>query len=550
LVVPLFEIKLSKKPIAIIKMGDRNITFIKINKYNSKYFTTKDGQTYELDDEYEYRYKKTGIYFYNFSNSKPISLAAINEIDQVMKDTGESELFNKDRFMQSVGNDPSIDVSTLNIPKDIAGEMTPDTKRFLQDHATDDETSKTDMMINVHTQKKPIPRYSSPLLGMGMNRTGFAFVQIGYQRLDIVPMFANNNRAYTQFGVFEIDKDNVYFIKKQMLCFFIISNEKEEFLKPMKKDAYSSMKKMVKKKRWDNLESFIKPIPKGNTSKLEGVKKKAIPKSISISSEKKLIQYQADSPSVCYTTMKELHLTKEAVAKQLSDPFKKAIPIMLVFGAVMGIAVVMSNAPPVIDAVADRVVGKPDVFVMTPEEYEQWEIDNGLRDEADRRYVAGLGEKEYQDYLAAGGTPYNPESETFLGVQVNTPETLTSEQLDNMSEEELDALEPLTDTVVPELLAPLETVYEADNTNGMKVKFSVLVLDNVDDGLIAECDPNSGAILAIGEHDVLCRAIDSSGNIGEVRFTVTVNVREGTEPTSLIPKIQPIPPMGLPDLTP
>ena len=544
MVVPLFEMKLSKSPIAIIKMGDRNITFVKVNKYNSKYFTTKEGQTYELDDEYEYRYKKTGIYFYNFSNSKPISLSALNEIDNVMKDSGESELFNKDRFMQSVGNDPSIDVSTLNIPKDIAGEMTPDTKRFLQDHATDDETSKTDMMINVHTQKRPIPKYSSQLLGMGMNRTGFAFVQIGYQRLDIVPMYTNNNRAYTQFGVFEIDKDNVYFIKKQMLCFFIVSNEREQLLPPMKKPAYKAMKSMIKNKRWENLESFIKPIPKGNSSKLEGVKKKAIPKSVSISSEKKLVQFQADSPSVCYTTMKELHLTKEAVARQLSDPFKKAIPIMLVFGAVMGIAVVMSNAPPVIDTVADRVVGKPDVFVMTPEEYEQWEIDNGLRDEADRRYIAGLGQDEYQAYLDAGGTPYNPESETFLGVTVN------SEELENMSEEELDSLTPAIDDIPPELMAPIITTYESDNTNGMKVKFNVLVLDNVDDGLVAECDPNSGAILAIGEHDVLCRAIDSSGNIGEVRFTLKVTVREGTEPTSLIPKIQPMPPMGIPSLTP
>lgn len=525
-------------------MGDRNITFVKVNKYNSKYFTTKEGQTYELDDEYEYRYKKTGIYFYNFSNSKPISLSALNEIDNVMKDSGESELFNKDRFMQSVGNDPSIDVNTLSIPKDIAGDMTADTKRFLQDHATDDETSKTDMMINVHTQKKPIPKYSSQLLGMGMNRTGYAFVQVGYQRLDIVPMYTNNNRAYTQFGVFEIDKDNVYFIKKQMLCFFIVSNEREQLLPPMKKPAYKAMKTMIRKKRWDSLESFIKPIPKDNNSKLEGVKKKAIPKSVSISSEKKLVQFQADSPSVCYTTMKELHLTKEAVARQLSDPFKKAIPIMLVFGAVMGIAVVMSNAPPVIDTVADRVVGKPDVFVMTPEEYEQWEIDNGLRDEADRRYIAGLGTDEYQAYLDAGGTPYNPDAETFLGVKVN------SDDLNNMTDDEVSALSPSVDTIAPELLAPIMKTYEADNTNGMKVKFNVLVLDNVDDGLIAECDPNSGAILAIGEHDVLCRAIDSSGNIGEVRFVLTVTVREGTEPTSLIPKIQPIPPMGMPSLTP
>ena len=548
MVVPLFEIKLSKKPIAVIKMGDRNVSFVKINKYNSKYFTTKDGQTYELDDEYEYRYKKTGVYFYNFSNSKPLSLSSISEIDEVMKDVGESELFNKERFMSTVGNDPSIDVEKLNIPKDISKDMTPATKRFLQDHATDDETSKTDMMINVHTQSKPIPKYSPHLIGMGMNRTGFAFVQIAYQRIDIVPMYVNDAKAYTQYGVFEIDKDNVYFLKKQMLCFFIVSNERDEIRPPMKKEPYKVMKTMIKKKRWDKIDSFIKPIPANGKNTKEHLKKKQpIPRSVSISSEKKLVQFQADSPSVCYTTMKELHLTKEAVAKQLSDPLKKAIPIMLIFGGVMGIAVVMSNAPPVIDAVADRVSGKPDVFVMTPEEYEQWEIDNGLREEGDRRYIAGLGEKEYQAYLDAGGEPYDPGEETFLGVvqgeQSNVQTFLGVEVEPAITTDEVI---PIIDTVAPELTAPEQLIYEADNTNGMKPKLAVLVTDNVDEGLIAECVPGRNAIFAIGTHEIECSATDASGNIGYVNFIITINVREGVEAVSIIPKIQPMPGQGMP----
>ena len=548
MVVPLFEMKLSKKPIAIIKMGDRGVTFVKINKYNSKYFTTKEGQTYELDDEYEYRFKKTGVYFYNFSNSKPLSLASISEIDDVMKDVGESELFNKDRFMSTVGNDPSIDVSTLNIPKDISNDMTPATKRFLQDHATDDETSKTDMMINVHNQSKPIPKYSSQLLGMGMNRTGFAFIQIAYQRIDIVPMYVNDAKAYTQYGVFEIDKDNVYFIKKQMLCFFIVSNERDEIRPPMKKEPYKVMKTMVRKKRWDKIDSFIKPIPangKGIDAHLK--KKQPIPKSISISSEKKLVQYQADSPSVCYTTMKELHLTKQAVAKQLSDPLKKAIPVMLIFGAVMGIAVVMSNAPPVIDAVADRVVGRPDVFVMTPEEYEQWEIDNGLREEFERQYVAGLDKETYNKYLAAGGTPYIEGEETFLGVKQGIVEEEVESKVQTylgvdvapaiMPEGEI----PVVDFIPPILTAPEVLVFEADNTNGMKPKFNVLVTDNVDEGLVAECIPSKNKVFAIGQHDIECHATDSNENTGYVNFSIIINVRDGVEAVSIIPKIQPMP---------
>ena len=548
LVVPLFEMKLSKKPIAIIKMGDRNVSFVKINKYNSKYFTTKDGQTYELDDEYEYRYKKTGVYFYNFSNSKPLSLSSISEIDEVMKDVGESELFNKERFMATVGNDPSIDVTKLNIPKDISQDMTPQTKRFLQDHATDDETSKTDMMINVHTQKKPIPKYSSHLLGMGMNRSGFAFVQVAYQRIDIVPMYVNDAKAYTQYGVFEIDKDNVYFLKKQMLCFFIVSNERDEIRPPMKKAPYKVMKTMIRKKRFDKIDSFIKPIPANGKNMDEHLKKKQpIPRSVSISSEKKLVQFQADSPSVCYTTMKELHLTKEAVAKQLSDPLKKAIPVILIFGGIMAIAVIMSNAPPVIDAVADRVSGKPDVFVMTPEEYEQWEIDNGLKGEGDRRYIAGLGEKEYQAYLDAGGEPYDPGEETFLGVvqgeQSNVQTFLGVEVEPAITTDEVI---PIIDTVAPELTAPEQLIYEADNTNGMKPKLAVLVTDNVDEGLIAECVPGRNAIFAIGSHEIECAATDASGNVGYVNFIITINVREGVEAVSIIPKIQPMPGQGMP----
>ena len=548
LVVPLFEMKLSKKPIAIIKMGDRNVSFVKINKYNSKYFTTKDGQTYELDDEYEYRYKKTGVYFYNFSNSKPLSLSSISEIDEVMKDVGESELFNKERFMATVGNDPSIDVTKLNIPKDISQDMTPQTKRFLQDHATDDETSKTDMMINVHTQKKPIPKYSSHLLGMGMNRSGFAFVQVAYQRIDIVPMYVNDSKAYTQYGVFEIDKDNVYFLKKQMLCFFIVSNSRDEIRPPMPKQPYKVMKTMVRKKRFDKIDSFIKPIPANGKGIDDHLKKKQpIPRSVSISSEKKLVQFQADSPSVCYTTMKELHLTKEAVAKQLSDPLKKAIPVILIFGGIMAIAVIMSNAPPVIDAVADRVSGKPDVFVMTPEEYEQWEIDNGLKGEGDRRYIAGLGEKEYQAYLDAGGEPYDPGEETFLGVvqgeQSNVQTFLGVEVEPAITTDEVI---PIIDTIAPELTAPEQLIYEADNTNGMKPKLAVLVTDNVDEGLIAECVPGRNAIFAIGTHEIECSATDASGNIGYVNFIITINVREGVEAVSIIPKIQPMPGQGMP----
>lgn len=514
MVIPIFEIKMSKKPIAIIKGGDRQLSFVKINSYNSKYFTTKDKKIFEIDDEYEYRFKKSGVYFYNFANSKPLDLTAMQEIDTTLKDNGTAELFNKQRFVASVGNDPSIDVSKLDLPKDLENAMSPDTRRFLQDHSTDDETTKTDIMIKIHSQKTAIEKYSSNLLGMGMNRGDWAFVQIGYRKLDIVRMYVNNDRAYTKYGVFEIDRDNIYLVKKQLVCFFVVSNEREKLEEAMPKYAEKMMKTMVKDKRYKELETFIKPknVKKNDNGlpDLEDLNDPIkIPKNVTLSTEKKLVQHQADSPSVYYTTLQELYLSKQAVATNLSDPMKRVIPIALVFGAVMGLAVLVSNMPPIIDEIADILgISPPKIVYLSPEEARKAGFD-------------------------PTSLPLAPEKEVTLA-----------------------------DTMPPDLEAPIiscipmvnedgdkavqgacpDLFFEADNFNGYKIEYKKpIVTDNVDEGLIAECSPPSRSIQTIGEHTVTCTAIDSSDNYAEVKFKIFITVREGIEPGSIIPNIQPMP---------
>ena len=501
MVIPLFEMKISKKPIGIIKMGDRSLKFVKINKTDAKYFTTKDGMVFEVDDEYEYRFRKTGIYFFNHSNSKPLDLNAINEIDSNLRIQGESELFNKNRFLSSISDDPNIDPSKLQLPQDLESEMSPDTRRFLQDYATDSEVDKTNVMINVHNKKKALTTFSGNLLGMGMNRGDFAVIQVGYKKLDIVPMYIDKNQPYTKYGVFEVVRDNIYFIKKQMVCFFVASNEKDDYERPMPKKAESTMKGMFRKKKFDLLPSFNKPIG----SKEEPKPKK---KSVSLSTEKKLVQHQADNPSVYYTTLKELHLSKQAVAEKLSDPLKKVVPIALIFGAVMGIAVVMSNAPPVIDSIAENAgFSPPRVVYLSPEEAKRAGLDV---DHIPMGMTIAEKEQLKQEQKAGGG-----------GI--------------------------IEDTEAPELLLPPPEilVFEADNWNGYKARFNVGVFDNVDEGLVAECDPPSGSIFAIKDnptyHMVTCTATDSSGNMAQASFQITITVREGIEKGSMIPNIQPMP---------
>ena len=502
MVIPLFEIKLSKKPIAIIKMGDRSIQFVKINKTDAKFFTTKGGMVFEVDDEYEYRYRKTGIYFYNHSNSKPIDLNSIQEVDDTLKQMGESELFNKARFMASISDDPNIDPEKLELPQDLESMMTPDTRRFLQDYSTDSEVDKTNVMINVHNKNKALTKFSGGLLGMGMNRGDFAFVQIGYKKLDIVPMYIDKNKAYTKYGVFEVVRDNIYFLKKQMICFFVASNDKDDYERPLPKPAERNMKTMYKKKRFSLMDSFSNPI--GSKKEKDEPKK-----SVSLSTEKKLVQHQADSPSVYYTTLKELHLSKQAVAEKLSDPLKKVIPIALIFGGVMGIAVVMSNAPPIIDTAAEYAgIVPPKVVYLSPEEAKK----------------AGLD----VDHIPLGMT------------KAQFQEKRAQERIDEKGV-------PIVDTESPQLLLPPpeSLIFEADNWNGYKVKYNVGVLDNVDVGLIAECDKPSGMVFPIQDnptyHTITCTATDASGNKSQASFEVTITVREGIERGSLMPQIQPMP---------
>ena len=337
--IPLFEIGLSKKPIAIIKTGDRQLAFIKINKFDVKYFAVKDLGIYELDDEYEYRYKNTSIYLYNHGNSKPLLLTGMQEIDSAMRKFGDTELLNIPRLKQNFGD--KFDYEQL--PPDRTNELSPETRRFLGDFQADDEGSKTNTMIKVHHQRTPIKAYSSHLIGMGINRSHYAVVEVAYKKLDFVPMLLHDNRAYTKYGVFEYRKDNIYLLKKQQVSFFIVNDKTGIPVQSMPKKVNKIMTGMVKKKRWNFLETFHKP--NGTEQETE------MPRNVTLSSEKSLVQYQADSPQIFQNTLAELHHTHQAVITRVSTLTKKAMPIMLVLAGLMGFVILISNAEPIIDKI-------------------------------------------------------------------------------------------------------------------------------------------------------------------------------------------------------
>ena len=538
MVVPKFGMRYLANTVAIIKGGDRQLRFLKIRKYNNKYFAIKGGGIYELDDQYEYRYFKTGVYFFNFNNSKPLSLTGMQEVDEKLRDVGDATLFNKERHVETMRMiNPDQAPDPLEMPPDRTDEMTSETRRFLQDYQTDDEYAKTNMMVNVHLQKRSIPTYSTPVIPLGVNKGDFAVVQIGHRRIDIVPMRIHNDQAYTSYGVFEVTKDNQYMIKRQVLSFFVISEKEDDPAEKLPKPAQKMMTKMVNKKKWNLLKSFRKPRAANFKDKPKPRKDEKQPKNISLSSEKTLQQYKADDPSIFETTVKELWTSKVTVAEQLSDPLKKVIPIALIFGGVMGLMIVMSNAPMVIDKIAEYAgVQPPQVVYLTPFEA----IERGLNpDIMTQACVEEYSQTQIEcanySFFNATGTggvlPLSDPQHSMFGGDI--PQDTF---LDDLAGGGGDETMIQHDTTPPVLIMPEPIFEDSDSRDGVIVRYNGLITASDDSGdYDLVCEPKSGSIFYIGETVVKCTAIDGAGNatVGEFIITVTGNPEE----RSLFPEV-------------
>ena len=545
MVIPKIGMRYFCNVVAIIKQGDRQLKFIKIKKYNNKFFCVAGAGIFELDDQYEYRYYKTGVYFYNFNNSKPLSLSAMQEIDEKLKNVGESTLFNKERYVEGLRAtmpDPSQELPNLDIPPDRADEMTPDTRRFLQDYQTDDEYAKTNMMVNVHLQNKAIPVNSAEIIPMGVNRGDYAIVQIGHRRIDIVPMSIHNNQAYTPYGVFEVSRDNQYLVKRQVVSFFVLSEKEDEPAKQLPKVGKKTMNKMFKKKKWADLSSFRKPKPANlkqnpKPSGSNAPPKSEQPRSISMSSEKTLQQFKADDPDIFRTTVKELFTSKVAVAEKLSDPLKKVIPIALIFGGVMGLMIVMSNAPMVIDKVAEHAgIQPPQVVYLTPFELIERGIDpNTIPQACVEEYTqTQITCADYSWFNDKEGGVL-PLSDPQHSMYAPNKETVVAETPDSGGGETMVQV----DTIAPVMVMPEPIFEDADQRDGVIVRYTGLITVSDNSGsyeLI--CEPKSGSIFKVGETLVKCTAMDDAGNVAIGEFLVTVTGREAGEqpiPTGIPP---------------
>lgn len=82
---------------------------------------------------------------------------------------------------------------------------------------------------------------------------------------------------------------------------------------------------------------------------------------------------------------------------------------------------------------------------------------------------------------------------------------------------------PISDTTPPKILKPTDVIVDATDSNGARVTYDVLAIDDTDQIVKPSCSPRSGSFFSIGDTTVSCTASDSAGNSARpVTFTVTV----------------------------
>ena len=168
---PILEFRLLRGPFALIKVGDRNLELVKVNRVKGKFIITKNG-VFELDGEYENRLFNQSFYLYNLHNSKPLSLRAIEEIQKEWRDrkfsTITNELSKIDTAIEadSKTNEDKKSASSLKILEHISksqekGELHNETIKFLVDHKTFDESDTKLILADALTERKLNPVMSN-----------------------------------------------------------------------------------------------------------------------------------------------------------------------------------------------------------------------------------------------------------------------------------------------------------------------------------------------------------------------------------------------------
>lgn len=177
---PIFEFVRMRGPMAFIKVGDRSIEIRQINRILGKFFKTPIAN-FELDGEYEYRVGSQQAYIYNIHNGKPISLSALEHIQEAYRDGKFDEIVKYTEaidktILESKALDNGVKVMEL-LGKEKYIDLPTEVIKFLVDYRN---RSKKDLKIlNLEEfKKKRMNEHMSGKLGAFMPLVIFSMIGI------------------------------------------------------------------------------------------------------------------------------------------------------------------------------------------------------------------------------------------------------------------------------------------------------------------------------------------------------------------------------------
>lgn len=172
---PTLEFKYGQGPFAIIKVADRNLELIAVKRIFGKFFMTDLG-VFELDGEYEYTLDGQTLYILNMHNCKPLSLRAIEDIQNKYK-KGENKAIVDDieevekAIAESAEKHSPVAILTHLANAEEGKGLKYVTKKFLVDQKLFDVSDAELFQSEALLALKALPRQSnkvSPIAPMGI----------------------------------------------------------------------------------------------------------------------------------------------------------------------------------------------------------------------------------------------------------------------------------------------------------------------------------------------------------------------------------------------
>jgi len=170
----------------------------------------------------------------------------------------------------------------------------------------------------------------------------------------------------TPYGVFELDSKYEYRIGKQAVYIFNATNSK-----PLDIPSLAKIQQMYEKqdvadlvKEMQKIDQAIKEANLTDPLKiLEYIVKEKGGTAIDLATEKWLMGYRAYDPASIRVLLTQAHQAKKAI-ESLSPSVKAVLPMVIIAGVVIGLAVLVTNIGTILDAFADFIIKIRGDFIL------------------------------------------------------------------------------------------------------------------------------------------------------------------------------------------